>query len=359
MVLTWGVIKEGGVDAVAAGTGARGAGCWPLCLPSLLQLETRKARAVVVAKVETSILNVTIRSFRMNRAPVRTCTGPSHRERAFMTPTKEYNDIRHGATGCPSTMSPLALIQWRVNMDVIADLSTRWLRARLAALGAVLKKQDSDANEAVLVAEALELDGSQTLKTVFDNSRRLGVGFRAHFDVDVPLSDIARLLPRMNVPCHVGEWIKAEEPYHFRSERSGCALGKAHPLACAYVREATDGLVLGLSSSVHFARHASLGAGDARCVDVLFVQPTPELRFGPIPDALEAPLEQVAQTIRAFDSTSTVQFLGVSEGVLFYTLSSSGEPGRVSVGPMLQRALKRRCGSLEARDITPKSVSIS
>lgn len=255
-------------------------------------------------------------------------------------------------------MSPRTLIQWRVNMDVIADLSNRWFKARIAALKTVLQNADTESGEATLIAQALELDSAQTLRASFDNSRRLGIGFRAHFDVDVPLSDIARILPRLNMPCHSGEWTRVNEPFHFRFERNGCWLGRVHPLACAYVREATDGLVLGLSSSVHFARHASAGGGDSRCVDALFVQPTPELRFGPIPDALKAPLEQVARTISAFDSTSTVQFLGVSEGVLFYTLSSSGEPGRVSVGSMLQRALKRRCGSLEARDITPKSVSI-
>jgi hypothetical protein len=89
------------------------------------------------------------------------------------------------------------------------------------------------------------------------------------------------------------------------------------------------------------------------------VQPTTELRFGPIPDELKASLVQVSRTVRAFDSTSEVQFLGLSEGVLFYSLSSSGEPGRFNVGPLLQQAIKRRCSGVEIRDVTPRNVSIS
>lgn len=243
--------------------------------------------------------------------------------------------------------------------NVTKDLADRWRLARLAALRSVVKCTDTPREEAPLIALALARDADSTLRAVYDNSRKLGLGFRSYYAVDLPLRDIAAQLPQLGTPCHIVAWEPVDEPPHYRSERAGCRVGALHPGACAYFREATDGLVMGLSSSVHFARYESLGSGGRRCVDALFVQPTSALRFGVTPDELKAPLEQVLRTARALDSSARLEFLGVAEGVLYYTLEVATIPGRVHPGSAIRQALRRRCPSLELRDVTPRSIALA
>lgn len=242
--------------------------------------------------------------------------------------------------------------------NVTKDLAGRWQQARLAALRSVVGSMPALCEEASLLELALERDEDSTLRAVYDNSRKLGIGFRSYYRVDVPLSDIAALLPRLDTPCHFVAWERVGDPPHYRSNRTGCWVGELHPRACAYYREATDGLVLGLSSCVHFARYDSVGSGGQRCVDALFVQPTSALRFGVTPDELKEPLEQVMRTVRALDSSARLEVLGVAEGVLYYTLEVVSAPGRVHPGSAIRQVLRRRCPSLELRDVTPRSIAL-
>jgi len=125
-----------------------------------------------------------------------------------------------------------------------------------------------------------------------------------------------------------------------------------------FFREATDGLVLGLTSSVHFARHRSHASGDETCVDVLFVQDARQLRFGAIPDSMKQGLADARRVANIFDSQTEVEFLGVSEGVLFYSIKNSSSSAGVRIKPSLERALARRFPRLHVVDVTPTEVPI-
>lgn len=240
---------------------------------------------------------------------------------------------------------------------ITKDLAARWAKARRAALlstGIV----DTNQPEPELIKTALAQDRELCLKLAFDKSRHLGLGFRQFYHVDVPLQNLARLLPALGVPCLLGQWERVNAPAHFRLERQACVWEQDCRALGEFFREATDGLILGLSSSAHFARHRSQGAGDELCLDVLFVRDTRALRYGPLPESMTSGLEEAKQLARTFDSQTEVEFLGVSEGTLFYALNTSAARTGVRVEPSLERALKRRFPHLSFVDVTPKGVSL-
>lgn len=240
---------------------------------------------------------------------------------------------------------------------VTEDLGRRWASARLSALAATgIEGKDLPEHERIVAA--LERDRELCLRLVFDKSRQLGLGFRRFYEVDVPLQNLVRLLPDLGAPCLKGEWEKVDTPAHFRLRREPCRERHACESVGAFFREATDGLVLGLSSSVHFARHQSKAAGDPSCLDVLFVREANELRYGPLPESMQQGLAEAKSLARTFDSNALVDFLGVSEGVLFYAVKTGNfEPG-VRIKPSLERALLRRFPNMSFVDVTPKEVSL-
>lgn len=257
--------------------------------------------------------------------------------------------------------SPVASQDESASLDsgptVTKDLAARWARARQAALLATGIEYPT-LSETDLIQLALSRDRELCLKLAFDKSRQLGLGFRRFYDVDVPLQNLVRLLPDLGPPCFQGKWERAEGPAHFRLEREPCPWKKSCGTLGAFFREAADGLVLGLSSSAHFARHRSQAAGDTICVDVLFVHDTKELRYGPLPESMRQGLAEAKKLANTFDSQTEVDFLGVSEGVLFYALKTNPAHPGVRIKPSLERALLRRFPHMSFVDVTPTEVSI-
>jgi hypothetical protein len=240
---------------------------------------------------------------------------------------------------------------------VTKDLAARWARARRSALLAT-GIAEMNQPEPELVEAALSLDRALCLKLAFDNSRQLGLGFRRFYEVDVPLQNLASLLPELGAPCLRGTWQRVDAPPHFRLEREPCAWRENCSTIGAFFREATDGLVLGLSSSAHFARHQSRAAGDSLCLDVLFVRDAKMLRYGPLPETMQPGLAEAKKLASTFDSETEVEFLGVSEGTLFYALKTNPAHPGVRIKPSLERALLRRFPHLSFVDVTPTEVSL-
>ncbi|MBZ0234799.1 MAG: hypothetical protein K8M05_20890 [Deltaproteobacteria bacterium] len=206
-----------------------------------------------------------------------------------------------------------------------------------------------------LVALALERAPDDVLRKVFDVSRRLGASFRAYHHLDLPLNDLCDVLPRLGVPCAARSWTRVTGEAACRGERAGCRDAALHPRACAFWREAIDGLVLGMTSAVLFARHASRGAGDASCVDVLHVHPQSPSRFGPIPAHVRDELERIGRTARALDPSLAVTFLGISEGVLYYRAERDAA-GDQHASTAIEPAVRRRFPRLALREISPRPV---
>lgn len=241
--------------------------------------------------------------------------------------------------------------------ELAVDLAERWRRARCAALRAVLSDEAAPHDEDELLRRALERDAEQVLRLAFDYSRRLGEGFRRFYKLDPPISDLVRLLPSLATPCLGRRFTRVPEEPAYLAEAEGCEAPAHHPRACDFFREAIDGLVLGMTGAVRFARHESLGHGSSRCVDAFYVYPHSALKFGPIPDELRPGLESAKRLVKAFDSTIDVEYLGLSEGVLHYR-SRSGRDGGLRATAAIERALVRRFPWLSVREVTSRPVIV-
>jgi hypothetical protein len=239
--------------------------------------------------------------------------------------------------------------------DISADLGDRWRRARMSALRSVAApRSESLVDHDGLLVAALDHAAEPALKAVFDASLRLGNSFRGYYRMDLPLRDLAGLLPSLGAPCAAATWIYLDGEAALRSERPGCAAGALHPRACDFWREAVDGLAGGLTGTARLARHQSRGHGDAVCVDVLHVHPESPLRYGPIPHEVRVGLDAVVRTVRRFDPSAQVEFLGLSEGILFYRLGGAG--GEVRVTGALEQSIRRRFPGLATRECTHRPV---
>lgn len=242
--------------------------------------------------------------------------------------------------------------------EVIADLAARWRRARCAALSVALSRPATTEPEASLLTQALDEAPAQALRAVFDNSLTLGKGFRRCYGADLTLPDLAGILPALGSPCVAAAWTPRANAAGYVSERAGCAVGSQHPRACDYWREAAQGLVHGLTSGVHHARHESIGSGGTRCVDVLYVHPQSPLRFAPIPEEIGTGLAALCRTASLFDSSIVIEFLGINENVLHYTVRASRAENAPDLTEVIRRGVKRRFPWLDARDASPRAVLV-
>ncbi len=241
-------------------------------------------------------------------------------------------------------------------MPVVVDLSERWRRARRAAMRATVPDAPAETNDDALLTAALDRAPDDTLRRVFDVSSNLGKSFRAYYRLELPLADLVRMLPALDAPCTARHWSPIPDQAAQRAERDPCDHVQLHPRACELWREAIHGLVLGLGGAILFARHTSAGSGAPRCVDVLYVHPQSPARFGPIPDELRDGLDSIRRTARAFDAALDVDFLGVSEGVLYYRTHRAGAvaPGQVTTS--IEAGLHRRFPGLATREVSPRAV---
>lgn len=234
------------------------------------------------------------------------------------------------------------------------DLATRWAKARRAAVAATLGTLPDTADESDLLDCAMEVDAPALLRQLFDVSHRLGAGFARFHGRRPSLEALGPLLTALDSPCLRGAWEKVEGEAAISLSRPPCR-SDCSARVCDAWREATDGLVVGLTGELRHARHGSRGHGDATCLDVVYTDPESELRFGVLGDELLPALEAAQALVRRFKDCD-VRFLGVSEGVLAYELrvGCDGHLGRTR--ELLEQALRKRLPSLTPRDLTPRPV---
>lgn len=238
----------------------------------------------------------------------------------------------------------------------VADLGRRWKLARLAAVRAVLQ-EGVEEEEELLVRLASERDPKLLHKSVFDNSRVLGLGFQRYYRLDLTLPDMAALLPTLGSPCHIGGFHRAEGEPAWQSRGQPCR--NAGASQCSYWREATSGLVHGLSSTALYTRLESPGAGGEACVDLLHSLAQSPLRFRPIPALMLPGLQEISQLVLRINSNAKLEFLGITEGVLHYQLQAGHSPcgaGGLDLAVILKRSLNRRFPGLSTCDATGRPV---
>lgn len=257
------------------------------------------------------------------------------------------------------------------------ELADRWWRARMSALMGICGERPLSPAEEKSVQEMSLLRAvpgpsrDLVLRAVFDKSRKLGLSAVKFLGVTFEIGDVAEVLPNMGVPCFAGSW----RSHHSARvlERKGCtSLEPLGAFGCDYWREALDGLVVGLGENERLARHQSCGHGDPECLDVLFTEdfsvprvvvgegarPSPQSKFGQIPQAMMKGLEPIVERFNEMKIHLLLD--GLSEGVLFYRLEADegvlcGAGGRF-LHESLAREVLKRFPRLTLRDVAPLAV---
>lgn len=247
------------------------------------------------------------------------------------------------------------------HLERIVQLGERWQRARRSALGAVTADQPAaDGVDDLIPIKSPAGQHAAAQRRVFDHSLQLGNGFRRFHDVALELDELPAALDQLaaiGAPCLHGTWTRADGDDALLLTRPGCPASADGPNACDWWREAISGLVLGLTGGLRHTRHHSRGHGADRCVDVFHADPQSPLRFGPIPAEMLGPLAAVARSAAVVDSSCRVEFLGLSEDVLYYQQTTSGcGGGNVRTQPLIERGVHRRFPQLSLCEVTPRPV---
>lgn len=238
----------------------------------------------------------------------------------------------------------------------LADFEQRWERARSSAIGSVDHKFTTLQN-----ASPAEVEG--ILRKVFDNSRALGISASKFMGASWELSDLKDILPSSGIPCLSGECETRQ--FSMTIRREPCAQGQACKHICDFYREAIDGLVMGLCEDERYARQASGGHGDGRCVDVFFLENgnaeigARELyRYESVSPELLQSLAPVAERLERMHAH--IVFKGVAEQTLYYEIvdsknGSCGATGRILHGTV-ERLVHEINPSLRIQDTAPLAV---
>lgn len=238
----------------------------------------------------------------------------------------------------------------------VPDLARRWGAARRAALRTLAPDAPPEADELELLR--LAPNPEEAARRVFDNSRLVGQGFRRFYGVDLTLNDLAELLPALGLPCHAGGFAKLDGDTARRAVRSPCADGRSTPGCCAVWAEATLGLVGGLSTAVYLTRQQSPATGGDLCADLLHLDAQTPLRFEPVPESMQPALAEVTRSARRVDPGAKLEFLGLLDGALHFTLQAGADRGcgGLSVHAAVSHALSRRLPDHRFVDATPRPV---
>nr|HMN69389.1 hypothetical protein [Bdellovibrionales bacterium] len=209
--------------------------------------------------------------------------------------------------------------------STIQDLGDRWQRARGAAYSATFGVSEKE-NEFLIGLNDLEEEKfEELLKSIFLNSRSLGLSYQKSKNLTWEKSDFTAFAHKLGSPCLVGVW--EQKPSAHILSREGCGLGRqVGKRYCQYWREAIDGLVIGISDEVGFVRNSSVSVEDEECIDVFFDEessPTDAIwsnsnKWGALPESIKSDLESIQQKFN--EMKIDLKFLGLSEKNLLYKL---------------------------------------
>ncbi|NJM09467.1 MAG: hypothetical protein HC883_00770 [Bdellovibrionaceae bacterium] len=203
------------------------------------------------------------------------------------------------------------------------------------------------------------------LKSVFLNSRNLGLSYQKANNLTWEKSDFSAFAKDLGSPCLGGVWDKKTSAHVL--SRGGCGSGKsAGQRFCQYWREAIDGLVIGISDDVGFVRNSSVGVGDDSCVDVFYDDesiPTDAIwdnanKWGALPNEIRGELELIE--LKFGEMKIDLKFLGLSERNLLYKLEPKENLTCGSAGSIyrshLEKLIKEKFPRYGLKDASPVAV---
>ncbi len=240
----------------------------------------------------------------------------------------------------------------------LSDFHRRWKSARATSIPGGKLCIENGADEPSLILSVSIEKREETLKAVFDQSRKLGQSLSKYLGLVFEASDLRHLLSDSQAPgCFSGEW-------RFRSGtpsllRSGCARPtEADSFYCDYFREALDGLVMGVTEDLRFARYQSCGHGDIECQDILFSDEDRHLAWFPVPENIRDSLASIRNGL--LSSKIELTLLGLNEGVLYYKMESPTGPPCGIGGKIVHEGFARDVVALypllKVKDVSPLAV---
>jgi hypothetical protein len=258
------------------------------------------------------------------------------------------------------------------------DLALRWRKARVRAISGLLRGSSlskdcaNDVIEMDLLKEVIDLElATKVLRQVFDVSRALGVSASRFFAVSFENHDFVELLRESGISCYSNSFVSKNSTWV--SERTGCSAftqlseaasangWKASRFFCEYWREALDGLVMGLGEDERTARHESLGAGDSRCIDILYVESAPgskDNRYGVVPPLITQAFSDLTALLQAQQYRLVLE--GYSEGTLFYQVESRQTKLCGTGGDLIHQTIARSAAKkfpgLRVKNVAPYAV---
>ena len=227
-----------------------------------------------------------------------------------------------------------------LSRDCVSDLAARWTSARRAALLSCLDHAEPGTTESELIARAVAQRPAAAKRALFDNSLRLGRGFRRFHGATIALQDLPALLPELQSACTDGVLQVAKDRDGLLLLRQGCAMRALGPVACELWHEALHGLFLGLTNGLYHTRHSSQGRGSRACVDAFHAEGS-SLRYGPIAEDDQLALAQVTDQLRRFDPGSSLEFLGVNDATLHYR-ATPGVNSQLCLRSHVERMVRKR-----------------
>lgn len=249
--------------------------------------------------------------------------------------------------------------------STIPDLAARWKMARESAFRNVTAETKT---EKVIFAGLNDLEESKfedLLKLVFLNSRNLGISYQKAKNFVWERDDFVLFLQELGSPCLQGSWER--RPTAAVLSRHGCESGRTlGQRSCQYWREAIDGLVMGISDEVGFARNQSICTQHDDCVDVFYEEEASLTdaiwgntnRWGLLPDSVKSDLAAIEKKYR--ELKIDLKFLGIKEKDLFYKLEPKENLTCGSAGTIyrlkLEELVKDKFPDLTLKDASPIAV---
>ena len=232
----------------------------------------------------------------------------------------------------------------------IADLKTRWHRARLASLST----QDNEGAAISEMATQTLADQEAVLRRVYDNSRKLGLSLARATGESWGFERIVETMEALSLPCVAGKWTHGMGQSCL--QRQAC--GGATAFTCSYWRESIEGFVNGVGGTARFARHKSAAANDQECVDFLYDCERADARWMEVP-LLMRQLFLPAQE-RLEKSGVELLLKGYAEGTLFYSVSMrKGSPCGSGLKLLLHSffaVAREHFPTLRLQDTAPRAV---